>query len=167
MTDRIWMYKLIGTVILLTASMVYGRKKILDERRKIREAEALRDLTEHIAEQIEYTMKPLPEIIAGFENGILREIGFLETAGTYGIREAWKMCQWKFCLPEGNIRSAFGEFCREIGRGYRKEELELCGLTLKRLRSEIERMKGDSGNCEKLYRTIPPLMVLSVVLILL
>lgn len=43
----------------------------------------------------------------------------------------------------------------------------MCSLTIRRLREEIDQLKKDIGNREKLYRTIPPLMVMSVVLILL
>jgi len=40
-------------------------------------------------------------------------------------------------------------------------------LTQKHLKAELEKLKEDSVNREKLYRSLPPLMVLSVVLILL
>lgn len=167
MMEEIWICKLIGTAVLLSASVLYGRKKILEERRMIREGEALLGLTVHIAEQIEYTMKPLPEILSGFDDGILLENGFLKAASEIGIREAWDNSRRKFRLPEKGMKQVFGRFCQEIGRGYRKEELELCSLTIRHLREEIEQLKKDIGNREKLYRTIPPLMVMSVVLILL
>ena len=167
MMEEIWICKLIGTAVLLLASILYGRRKILEERRVIREGEALLGLTVHIAEQIEYTMKPLPEILAGFDDDILLENGFLKAASESGIREAWDNQDCKFRLPEKGMKQVFGQFCREIGRGYRKEELELCSLTIRRLREEIDQLKKDIGNREKLYRTIPPLMVMSVVLILL
>jgi len=161
------MYKLIGTLILLAVSLLYGRRKIFYERQKIKEGEAICDLTEYISEQIEYTMKPLPEIIAGYRNEILAENGFLESAAAEGMEKAWEVCSDGFRLPSGGIHDIFGEFCRSIGKGYRKEELELCGLTQKHLKAELEKLKEDSVNREKLYRSLPPLMVLSVVLILL
>ncbi len=161
------LFRLLGIAVLLLASMLYGRKRIREERQKIREAEALLLLTEYIAEQIEYTMKPLPEILAGFDSPLLCEMGFTGCAAEIGMRKAWERYRGRFQLKDGKIQSEFTSFCREIGRGYRKEELELCGLTAKHLRSELERMKGDAGNREKLYRTIPPLMVLSAALILL
>ncbi len=167
MMEIVWVYKLCGTIILLIASLVFGWKKIREERLKIRGAEDLGDLVEYISEQIEYTMKPLPEILGSYQSSFLAESGLIAAAQEYGVKEAWERCGNRLTLPEGNVRKIFGEFCKEIGRGYRKEELELCGLTLKRLRSEIDRMKKDTVNREKLYRTLPPLMVLSMVLILL
>ena len=165
MTEKIWVYKLMGTLILLMASVIYGSKKIAEERRRLREAEALADLVEHISGQIEYTMKPLPEILGAYQSEILASGAFTEVACTYGLGKAWDAYGFGIGLPDGDFKRIFRDFTREIGRGYRKEELELCSLTLKQLRTEIDKYKEDSLGREKLYRTLPPMMVLSVVLI--
>ena len=159
--------KLIGAMILLAASIVFGLKKSREEQEKIRNAEALFSLVENIAEQIEYSMRPLPQILHVYECDALEKSGFLRIAGEEGVEEGWKRCRNKLVLPGREIEKIVERFCGEIGKGYRKEELELCGLTLKRLKAEMERSRSEFANRRKLYHTLPPLLMLSLILILL
>lgn len=161
------LYKLAGSVILVAASIVYGRKKVLDERRKLRETEVLCDLVKHVGESIEHTLKPLPEIFRYYHNEVLEECGFLQEIRESGLRQAWESRSEGMTGVDDNVNQQFSVFCREIGRGYRNEEVELCNLTLKRLQDECARLRNDSKNKEKLYKTIPPLMAMSVALMLL
>ena len=162
-----WLYKLAGTAVLLLASLLYGRCKVMEERKKVHEFEALLDLVNCITDGIEYGMKPLPEIFAEYRNEILEKNGFLEMARKSGLRETWMAYERKFSVSGGNGMKQFAGFCMKIGNGYKKEELELCGITRKRMEEELEKRKKDNGNREKLYRTIPPLMAMSLVLMLL
>lgn len=162
-----WGGKLIGAAVLLAASVIFGWNRIREEHRKIRDAEVLLELVEYIAEQIEYTMKPLPKILGTFEADALNGCGFLRISCEEGMWAGWERCKDKLSLPQGDLGRIFGDFCREIGKGYRKEELELCGLTMKRMKAEMDRSRNDIAGREKLYRTLPPLMMLSVILILL
>ena len=152
--------------MLLAASLVYGRSRISEERQKLREAEALIALVRHTAETIDHTLKPLPEIFGEYRNEVLQKNGFLAEVRSAGLRNAWENKEETFVLQDKDLKNCFSVFCREIGRGYRKEELELCSLTLKRMNEAVGKLRQELSNREKLYRTIPPLMVMSLVLIL-
>ena len=166
MISGIFLMKAAGTVVLLGASMAYGGCRISEERQKLREAEALMALVRYTAETIEHTMKPLPEIFVEYRNEVLHKNGFLEEVKRTGLREAWENKEGQLVLQDKDVKNGFAVFCREIGRGYRKEELELCSLTLKRMNEAVGKIRQELSNREKLYRTIPPLMVMSLVLIL-
>ncbi len=160
------LYKLAGAGILLLASFIYGSCKVREGRRRLRETEAFLELVEYVTEGIEHGMKPLPEIFAEYGNGILEQNGFLQIVREKGIRQAWLTHENRFNPTKGKGIDQFSVFCREIGRSYRKEEMELCSLTKKRLEDELAAIRVDMKNREKMYRTIPPLMVMSLVLML-
>lgn len=159
--------KSIGAVVLLVSSLIYGRQKIHAERRRLGLTEAMCEFVGEIGDSIEHRMRPLPDIFRSYRNQALEECGFLPAVRENGLRNAWDACAPCFRELDGRIFERMSAFCDEIGRGYREEELELCSLTIKQLRDECARLKNDSKNKEKLYRTIPPLMAMSAVLVLL
>ena len=161
------LYKLIGAVILMAASLIYGRQKVSEERRRLRLTEALCDLVKQVLDHIEHRLKPLPEIFRDYRNSELEACGFLEAVRGRGLREAWEKHGGCFRGLDGRMMTQISAFCLEIGRGYREDEVELCTFTLKQLQEECTRLKNDAKNREKLYRTIPPLMAMSAVLVLL
>ena len=55
-------------------------------------------------------------------------------------------------------------FAEKIGDAYRDEQTELCRYTEDRLRAVLEKRKSSAHDREKLYRTIPLLLALSVIL---
>lgn len=158
------MIKIIGAVILLAAAFGYGYLKIREERRKIAETDALCDLVSFIRQNIAHYMKPLPDIFAAYSDrcGLLEENGFIEICRTNGIRAAWE--ETVFHLPD-NVREAMADFVRSIGGGYREDELHLCDYTLEQFEKAGLKMREEIKGKEKLYRTIPPLLALSVMLI--
>lgn len=160
------MTKIIGGILLLAASVGFGLIKIREERRRIRLARAFCELVKHIRENIAHYMKPLPEIFRTADCPILEEHGFLGDCRERGIRLAWE----KFSdsaeniLPE-RVKRVLAEFSESIGGGYREDELNLCDYTIAELERAVREMTEDSVGKEKIYRTIPPLVALSAMLI--
>ncbi|MBQ8370669.1 MAG: hypothetical protein IJY35_11890 [Clostridia bacterium] len=161
------LYKAVGALILIAASLIYGRQKVLEERRKLRLTEALCDLVKQIGDNIDHRLRPLPEIFRTYRNEALEECGFLKSVRETGLREAWESRSAYFRMLDGKVSEQFSAFCLEIGRGYREEEVKLCTFTAKQLQEECAKLRNDAKNKEKLYRTIPPLMAMSAVLVLL
>lgn len=156
------MTKIMGAVMLLAAAVGYGFVKIREERRKIAELDALCELVRYIRENIAHYMKPLPQIFASYNGGILEESGFLGDCRRYGIRTAWENSD--LALPE-KCRRAMCDFANSIGGGYREDELNLCDYTLEQIDKARLTMREELAGKEKMYRTIPPLLALSVMLI--
>lgn len=156
------MMKIIGAVFLLSSAVWYGYLKIRDERRKIAELEELCDLALYIRENIVHYMKPLPEIFASYSGGVLEKNGFLDDCRKFGIRVAWENSS--LSLPE-NCNRAMCDFANSIGSGYRDDEINLCNFTLEQLCKAMQTMREEIAGKEKMYRTIPPLLALSVMLI--
>lgn len=156
------MQKIIGAVILLAAAVGYGYIRISEERKKAAEADALADLIRTIRGNIAHYMKPLPEIFLSCTGGILEDNGFLPLCRSKGIRAAWEAVPMK--LPE-KLRTVMTDFVSRIGGGYREDELHLCDYTLEQFDKVSREMRTEMENREKLYRTIPPLLALSAVLL--
>ncbi len=155
--------KLIGSVALLVASLYYGQVKIRGERVGIKEVASLAEMVKYIGERIEHFSQPLPEIFAQYRNDHLESIGFLPYVRTMGISGAVENCRMTL---DGDDRELFLKFAGAIGRGYRDEELSLCRYTYTKLTESEDKMRAAIKDKEKLYRTIPPMLALSVILIL-
>lgn len=155
--------KLTGAAVVIISSVFYGLCKVKEVRSSIRNMSAFFDLIKYIKDNIEHFVKPVPSILNSYSHHYLEEIGFLREARENGIYRAWK-----------NIETGFSEECREVlheffsalGRGYLEDELNRCEYTLKRLGSILESEKNSSKSKEKIYKTIPLMLAVSVVLIL-
>lgn len=156
------MQKIIGAALLLVAAVAYGFLRIAEERRVVAEMDALVDFIRTIRAGIAHYKKPLPEIFTSYSSGILEENGFLALCRNCGIREAWHKSGIK--MPE-KMQSAMTYFSEKIGSGYREDELHLCDYTLEQFEKAGQEMQREMKNREKLYRSIPPLLALSLVLL--
>ena len=150
-----------GTIIvaawLFSISMIHSHKKIL------RELEALSNMVQYIRDNIDHLMKPLPDIFLSYQNDYLETIGFLPRIRHTSLKQAWEEQSFSF---SGESVLLLSEFVRTIGSSYRTEELRLCDYTLTRLNEMLEHLRRDSSNRLKLYKTVPTMFALSVILIL-
>jgi len=155
--------KLIGSAVILGASVYYGQIKIRAERRKIEDISSFAELVKHIGECIEYFSQPLPEIFNEYRNEHLDNSGFMTIVKSKGLMYAVQNCGMSFGREElDNII----KFAQTIGKGYREEEVSLCRYTYSKLTDAEEKKRTALKDKEKLYRTIPPMLALSVILIL-
>lgn len=152
-----------GAGSLITAAGILSVNLIREHRNRLLELEALFDMISYIRDNIEHLMKPLPDIFRNYNNTYLESCGFLETVRKGNLLQAWETHHFSIS------REAFrliDEFIRNIGKGYRTEELRLCEYTLGRLRKLLDHVQADTVNQLKLYRTVPMMFALSVILIL-
>ncbi len=157
------MIEWLGTGSLMIAAWLFSTVLIRDQRNRLREAEALYDMVSCIRDNIEHLMKPLPEIFQNYTNTYLESCGFLPTVRKSDLRTAWT--EHTFAVS-GETYRLIDEFIRNLGSGYRTEELRLCEYTLGRLRKNLDHMQGDAVNQRKLYKTVPMMFALSIILIL-
>ena len=158
------MLRLTGSVILIVSAWFASAGLIRDHKAGLRELEALYDMISCIRDNIEHLMKPLPDIFQTYANEYLENCGFLPNVRQTDLRQAWD--GQTFTLS-GEAYILIRDFVHAIGSGYRAEELRLCEYTLGRLRTLLDRSRSDAANKLKLYRTVPMMFALSVILILL
>lgn len=155
--------KWIGAGIVITAAWLFSIGLIRDHRKILRELEALCDMIQYIRDNIDHLMKPLPEIFGSYRNDYLETIGFLPQVRHAGLKQAWNEQSFAF---SGEPFLLLSNFIRTIGNGYRTEELRLCDYTITRLNETLEHLRRDSSNRLKLYKTVPTMFALSIILIL-
>ncbi len=163
--------KLIGGLVVIVSSAIWGSLRGADERKKLSSLGEFIDLVNFIGGNIDHFRTPLCEIYrqyasTGEENHrhSAEMAEFLSTAEREGIASAWN--NEILTLPDEakpNVR----RFVTEIGRGYAEEEAELCRFTAENLTSIFDMLKEDIGGKVKMWRTLPPLLASSVMLIFL
>lgn len=152
-----------GAGIILVSALLLSLGLIRDYRNSLRELEALHQMITYIRDNIDHFMKPLPEIFQTYKNEYLEACGFLPNVRRTDLRQAWD--GQTFTLSE-DTRTLLTTFVYQIGNGYREEELRLCDYTLTRLNGILEKKRSESKNKLKIYKTVPMLFALSVILIL-
>ncbi len=157
------MFKWLGAGSLMTAAAIFSICLIREHRKKLLELEAFFDMISCIRDNIEHLMKPLPEIFQNYNHTYLDSCGFLKNVRETNLQQAWEKYT---CSLGGESFRLIDEFVRNIGKGYRTEELRLCEYTLGRLRKLMDHVQADTANQLKLYKTVPMMFALSVILIL-
>ena len=64
-------------------------------------------------------------------------------------------------------RSILRDLAAQLGRGFREEQTALCRYAEDGLSDALERLKKETGDRERLWRSIPLLAALSLILLLL
>jgi len=159
-----YVIKYIGAGVLLISAVLYGYTMIRRERVKVVEISSFCELIKFIRDNIKYKMVTLPVIFSEYHGAYFEKIGFIEAIRNFGIKRAWAEFSW---VMEKDEIALIDSFVKNIGSGYRDDEIQLCEYTLERLEDAIESKSSDLKNKEKIYRTIPLMLALSVMLIIL
>ena len=157
------MLKCLGAASLIAAAWMVSSSLIRNYKTRLREMEVLYDMISYIRDNIEHLMKPLPEIFQSYSNTYLESCGFLPAVRLKGLQQAW---EGQTFTVSGETSRLINEFILNIGSGYRTEELRLCEYTLGRLRKLLDHTQADTTNQLKLYKTVPMMFALSMILIL-
>ena len=155
--------KIVGSLSVVFVSLIYGRIKIRELRRQLDEISAFISFVRYIGDNIEHFMKPIPEIVADFDNEYLASCGFLDSARKFGLVSAWGSSE---LFITGESRVLLGNYFSNAGGGYLEDEKRLADYTVKRLSEILKAETVASKDKERIYRTVPPMLAGSVVLIL-
>lgn len=156
--------KLLGGGVMIFASFLWGRSRAEEEKRK---AALLSEFISFVSFTGEYIVRfkvPLSEIYAEYTPELPEMKRFISSARENGIKTAWESAQPP--LPEKAIRTA-ERFVSELGSGYAEEEREKCACTADILGKLLEELKSDMADRVKMWYSLPPLLVSSVLLIFL
>ena len=153
--------KLIGGGAILLSAVLWSYLKIRAERRKTDELDAFCSLVRYIGANIEHFSRPLPEIYSDYSDRVLDAIGFTEAMREGGMKKAVERLS---VADDKEYSREIGNFADKIGGGYREEQTELCAYTSARLTELLDSRRASARDKEKLCRTIPVLLALSVLL---
>lgn len=158
--------KTAGSVTLVIAAIYYGTVMICEERSKLITADAICEMMQYVRDNIEHFMKPLPDILASYRNDTLEKIGFLGDVRENGMKYAQLDRYFGKNAVDGEVFAVLSDFCGKIGEGYRNDEIRRCDYAIAQIEKRTAKMKDDFSSKAKIYRTLPPLFALSILLIL-
>ena len=156
-------FRCAGAVVLLSASVGWGLFEIREGRRRLRELEAVLALIRHIRERIERFGTPLSEIYAAWDDPELAGTGFLTLLRTKGMEAAADGADFRLSERERGILRELGG---RLGRGFREEQTALCRYAEDGLSEALDQLRADTAGRERLWRALPPLAALSLILML-
>ena len=135
----------------------HGQKK---EQRIRKLLEELAGLFACVRKNIECYTTPLTMISHIYVSEELERLGFIDFWEQGAFSEAVETLTE---LPD-KILSSLRQYARQSGKGYKESELQLCRSVHAELETALSVHKQEMQAKNKLYRTLPYLMVLSVVL---
>ena len=155
--------KILGALLLMLSAIYFSYAKISASRKRIIEVAAFIDMITEVKNSILHFSKPIPEIFASYNNEYFEKEGLIECIKTQGAKTAIQNYQF---AGKNEIVSVVTSLFNKLGDGYTEEAVNLCSYTLEKLSDIRDRLTIENKNAEKLYRSLPILAVLSVILIL-
>jgi len=133
--------KLIGALVILSVGGVCAFCSVRYERRRPRVLDSWIDMIQHIRTQIDCYLTPIPEIIADLlPSHVCADLASLLDASRLYLDE--------------ETRRLLERFARELGGGYREEQLRHCDFCLAELRCKRERISSELPMRQRLSVTL-------------
>ncbi len=117
--------KIMGALLVAFSGFFLARSLNLAQRSTLRQLEGVIALLRFIETNIDAYSMPLPEILKRCPNEIYAACGYAEDKPPSSIKEVFAEC----ALLDVELRRLLDEFSREVGRGYRQEQLALLKRT--------------------------------------
>ncbi len=149
--------KLLGGVLMLAACAADGAVRYIADKRSMDTVVGYIELMKYIRMQIDLYLTPLDGIFAKMPTEMLEKCGYHEKKRPRGLREL----VIDGCVCRRELEGAV----RELGRGYREEELKLCDGCIFLLAEKLEKMKRELPN-ERRTRTVLELSAASALILL-
>ncbi len=147
--------KIIGSLLIIFGAIIssfFYEKKLKQE---INFMESLYDFVLFTKSKIEYFGKTKKQIISEYtsKTGLLNKI-LIEGNN----------CELNFI--DDNTKNDILSFFDSIGKGFKKEEIDLCNYTLKIIEASKEKMKSEYTKKAKLFRSLSLFLSLGCVILL-
>ena len=154
--------KALGIITLLFTAFYYSRNRQKAEETKYQILSELCGLFSHIQKNIDCFTKPLGEICQGYTSPLLEQYHF------YSVWEQQDLIHAVHSIPyiSDPVREILLRYAKSAGQGYKEEELHLCRFTREQLQEMLTGQKEECNAKNRMYRTLPYLLVLSIVLLL-
>ena len=157
------MLKLTGVLIIIACSVYYGRILERGADKKLRLTEALLSLVGYIEASIKTSRLPLGEIFASFKSETLSELGFLDSLCKTGIEESLEILEGSISEQAMSAMSYLG---KHLGGIDAEGQLRICAYTEDMLKKDVEILKTELVEKKRLYRLLPLLAGMSVIILI-
>lgn len=156
------MLKYAGILIILVCSVYYGNilSKSADSGLSI--TESLLYFIRYISTSIKTARLPLTDIFETFSDPILEELGFLQSVRMYGIFESAELI--KDVLSKDSYE-AIMYLGKNLGGIDTESQLGICSYAEEILSKDAEIIKKDLREKKKMYRLLPILAGMSVIIL--
>lgn len=155
--------KIIGAVLILASSLGVSAFLTKEGKRKVENLEAIIKLIEYIKRNIDAFLTPLSGIFTGYTCEVLDGCGFGDEMRKNGLVSA---VQCGYLMLSENADDELLSFAEKLGGGYRDEEVKRCEYYRSVFESFAEAEREKQRRNRDLYRYIPPLGALSLLLVL-
>ena len=155
--------KLVGAVMILVSSAVMGTYIANVYSRRVTSTEAVADFIKYIKRNIESFSMPVGEMVTAYTSEHFELTGFLEAMRADGLSEA---IEGGYLTLSGKAEREFAEFASRLGSDYTEGEVKRCeyytGVFEDLLKAERENVSTNG----RLYRLLPPLGAVSLIILL-
>lgn len=145
------MIKLLGSAIIVICSYTFGKILCMRERSALAQSEAFLRLIRHIRLQIFCFKTPVSEIISAYKDDELLALGFTDLFRE-SFNEALENCGHRLFVDNETLEilKAFG---RELGAGYKDEQVACCDYYTAKLEEHISALNKDLPGRERMLCT--------------
>ncbi len=154
--------RLAGAAILMCASLFLSLRLTAAKRKRERELYEICDLIRYVRNNIDSFLTPLGSIFSKFSSPALDSCGFVEALENGGLSSAAVSEGISLLSNERRLLLAFSE---KLGLGYRDEEIRLCDYYYKEFSEIARREREENDKKSKMYKYLPPLAALSLIII--
>lgn len=133
-----WIYKLLGSGLLLACGILYPCLGARERRMALAQIDALMELVGFIRRQIEYFRLPMRDILARCDGTLLSRLG--------GRAESLSALFEKTRWSDSGVKEIATGLATSLGRGYYAEQLLLCDEALSALAEiRLRRERGEES----------------------
>ncbi len=152
-----------GSAVLLLSSIAIGHETVRSKNVRIRHIRSLVYLVRFIRSNITYFLTPLDGLFSKFDDEDLNKTEFCDVLRREGLEAALRCGALRISRETEMIMN---EFAAALGKGLKDEEINLCDYTIGRLTEEEQRENDELERCRDVYRYVPPLSALFLILCL-
>ena len=153
-----------GSAVLVLTSLSVGHAAVSSKNARIRHTHSLAELVHFIRSNIAFFLTPLDGLFASFTDDDLEKNGFCAILRRDGLDAALKSGALDMSPGTEKIMT---QFASKLGKGLKDEEISLCDYTIERLTEEERRERDELDRCRDMYRFVPPLGAIFVIVCLL
>ncbi len=155
--------RLIGALMILTSSAVMGAYIANVYSRRVTSTEEVAAFIKYIKRNIESFKMPVADILSSYDSEHFERVGFLEAMRTAGLEEA--ICGGYLTLSQAAL-GEFLSFASRLGRDYTEGEVKRCEYYIGVFEELAAAEKENIATNGRLYRLLPPLGAISLIILL-
>ena len=129
------MLKFLGALLILSVGVFAAFVSVQYERKRLSVVDGWIDLILYIRGQIDCYLMPLDDILSGGDRALLEAC--MSPSNAADLPAILASCE---IYLDGDAKRTLDSFVREIGAGYREEQIKRCDYFISSLRAQRERI---------------------------